>query len=141
MGQLREIIQILKKEYVRTVRKPNDRYSKKVVRSILRKYDIDALEEQVKIALDENAEIPHGKNKETELRKKFPGKYDVVFINYSTKEKQILTRKQGITYDIALAYYNYTTFFNSEKYEALGYYDILPHEQMNLPEEAHIGIF
>lgn len=140
MGQLREVVQIIKNECERTRKRPKDRISKKVLKKIVKKYDIDSLEERARVASDENLELLYPKKRDSELRKKYPGKFDVVFINNHTKEKQILTRKEGVTYDLAYAYYNYNTFFGSEKHNEFGYYDIVEHEEPFLPEENHFGI-
>lgn len=140
MGQLREVVQIIKNECERTRKRPKDRISKKVLKKIVKKYDIDSLEERARVASDANLELLYPKKRDSELRKKHPGKFDVVFINNHTKEKQILTRKEGVTYDLAYAYYNYNTFFGSEKHNEFGYYDIVEHEEPFLPEENHFGI-
>lgn len=143
MGQLREIIADLREEYLRIkgTRTIGMQISRMKIRRLVDKYDLTRAEHFVPWATEAfNGDKPRANKTEFKLRKENPGLFDVVFINSHSKEKQILTRKSGIPYDVAIHYYNYVTFFDDEKYNEHGKYEIQPHEEFFLPEEPFIGL-
>ena len=141
MGRLREVVEKLKVEYARTKKKKYRKFSKVLVRKIIQQNDATRLESKAQRALDSFAHIRFRSNKkELALRAEHPGLFDVVFINKHTKEKQVLTRKKGIPYDVAIYYYNYITYYGEEKYNDLGSYELIEHPVFHLPEESHFGI-
>lgn len=141
MGQLREVVEILKKEYLRVKGDRHKRISRKILKSIIKKHDATVLENRAKLALDESYDKnKRATKKEMAMRNPHPGLHDVVFINKHTKEKQVLTRKIGVPYEMAWYYYMYITYFEDEKYNELGHYEIVEHPKPFLAEETHFGI-
>jgi len=144
MGQLRNLIEELRKDYLRVrgrIGAGGPQISRLMVRRILNKYDLTRPGQYVPWAIGtEGARRPYPKGHELKLRKGNPGKFEVVFINRHTKQTQLLTREKGIPYDVALQYYNYITFFDNEKYNEHGQYELREKEKFQLPEEPHFGI-
>jgi len=143
MGQLKEIIELLRKDYLRVTgtKYAGTQISRMVVRRIINKYDLTRAEKMAPWAIGESGAIkPKPKKREQEARANNPGKFDVVFINRHTRQTQILTRKKGIPYDVAELYYNYVSYFGSEKYNEMGHYEIREHEKITIPEDPHFGL-
>ena len=142
MGQLREVIEQLRKEYLRIkgTKTVGVQFSRLLIRGILKKYDLSRALRFVPWATGVEVRKPTASKSEFILRKQNPGLFDVVFINSHSKEKQILTRDSGIPYDVAQLFYNYITYFGDEKYNEHGRYEIMLHEKFHLPEESFIGL-
>lgn len=141
MAQLREVMEIIKTELARIKKSKNRRMPRKLFRDLVKTYDISTIEHFVKFATDNNSKrTPRVKGPDMKIRKEHPGKFDVVFLNRHTKEKQLLTLDRGIPYDLAQHYYDYATYFGSEKYNELGNYEIVEHTPPFLPEEEHFGL-
>lgn len=140
MGQLREVIKTLKAELARSKGSAGN-FSKELVKDILRKYDAAQHEYVVPWATEaQGVKRLHPRKGDTDMRIDKPGKFDVVYVNSHTKERQILTRKDGVTYDVAWHYFQYITFSESETFDEFGYYEIQEHVGVYLPEEQHFGL-
>lgn len=142
MGHLRDVINTLKAEMEYLKGKPPwHRVRKNKINAIIKKYDAEILKEQADRALGkEESKEYKSRLKDMQLRKQNPGKFDVVFINDHTKEQQVLTKQGGITYDLAKYYYEYITYYETEKYNKIGRYEIVVHKPPFLPEEEHFGL-
>jgi len=140
MGHLREVIKLLK-DTLKEYRGEGKHFPKTVVKNILNKYDAAQHEYVVPWATEaEEVKRFQPRKKDMEKRKENPGIFDVIYINSHTKEKQILTRKNGVTYDVAWHYFQYITFCESETFDEFGYYEIQEHQEVYLPEEQHFGL-
>lgn len=137
MYTLRELVQTLRTELNKVEK--GKRFKKRVLAKILKTYDLKTIERGYKSAVDSSIIMPYITKEREKIREANPGLYSVIFVNRSTKERQVLTKPEGIPYDVALDFYNYVTFFGSEKYNDVGYYDIIRND-IQLPEEAHFGV-
>lgn len=137
MYTLRELVQTLRTE-LKKIEK-GKRFKKSLIAKILKNYDLKTLERGYKSAVDGSIRMPYATKEREKIREANPGLYAVIFVNRSTKERQVLTKPEGIPYDVALDFYNYVTFFGSEKYNDVGYYDIIK-TGIQLPEESHFGV-
>lgn len=139
MGRLKEVIELLKTELVRTHGATDTgkgrAFSKNVIKQIVIDNDVSLIEAKANRALIYKSKEARATEEDLKLRLAHPGVFDVVFINRHTRETQMLTLEKGIPYDVAMYYYNYITYYGTEKYNELGNYEIIEHELPFLPEE------
>ena len=136
MGRLNEMV-----EEIYRLLDTHSIYIRMGLKYAARKNDIALLKKKASYATDSPICRPRPTKEDLVIRAAKPGKFNVVFVNKHTQTSQILTKKKGCYYDEALNFLNYTTDYQTESFNELGYYEIV--KKINdayLPEEEHFGI-
>jgi hypothetical protein len=138
MSKLQELVTELK-----TILKKDTDYFRRDIINLIREYDSTLLKDIAEQGSAQSKRLPRPTLEARKLRKQFPGKYEVVFVNKHTKEQQRMTKEGGVPYDVALIYFNYVTDYNTDTINEQGHYELKEYDEegrFKLIEEDYLGM-